>query len=85
MKILEAIKHLTRVIFNKLLLERVIFVEKLADRPARDELKYNVDALAILAEIRLVIPDNVGMVKSLKHFYLMLNCLNFFLEVLWLQ
>ena len=64
-KILEAIKHLTRVIFDKLLFERVIFVEKLADRPTRDELKYNFDTFAILAEIRLVIPDNIWMVKSL--------------------
>lgn len=84
-KILEAIEHLTRVIFYKLLFERVIFVEKLADRPTRDELKYNVDALAIFAEIGLVIPDNIWMVKSLKHFDLMLDCLNFFLELLWLQ
>ena len=78
MKILEAIKHLTRVIFDKLLFERVIFVEKLADRPTRDELKYYVDALAVLAEISLVILDNIWMIKGLKHFDLMLYCLNFF-------
>ena len=78
MEVPEAIKHLTRVVFDKLLFERVIFIEKLADRPTRYELKYNVDSLAVLAEISLVILDNVWMIKSLKHFDLMLDCLNFF-------
>ena len=78
MEVLETIKHLTRVVFDKLLFERVIFIEKLADRPTRYELKYNVDSLAVLAEISLVILDNVWMIKSLKHFDLMLDCLNFF-------
>ena len=77
-EVLEAIKHLTRVVFNKLFFERVIFVEKLADRPTRDELKYYIDALAVLAEISLVILDNIWMIKGLKHFDLMLYCLNFF-------